>query len=69
MDLHFDIDDRTLKIQERFSEFGFIQDLTIQQTMPLVILLFISMLPLHSDRPERQKAMLANALRLYKLYI
>ncbi|MEE2746655.1 MAG: hypothetical protein VX617_07215, partial [Pseudomonadota bacterium] len=29
------------------------------------ILLFLSMLPLHSDRPERQRAFLANALRLY----
>lgn len=28
--------------------------------------LFISMLPLHSDRPDRQKAMLLNAWRLYK---
>jgi hypothetical protein len=30
-----------------------------------VVLLFISMLPLHADRPERQTAFLANALRLY----
>lgn len=30
------------------------------------VLLFISMLPLHSDRPDRQLAMLLNALRLYK---
>lgn len=28
--------------------------------------LFLSMLPLHYDRPDRQKAMLANALRLYR---
>lgn len=68
MDLHFDIDDRILEIQDRFSKFEFIQGLTIQQIMPLVILLFISMLPLHSDRPDRQKAMLANAVRLYKFY-
>ncbi|NIJ07986.1 hypothetical protein FHS31_001596 [Sphingomonas vulcanisoli] len=27
--------------------------------------LFLSMLPLHSDSPERQRALLANALRLY----
>lgn len=31
--------------------------------------LFISMLPLHSDRPDRQEAMLLNALRLYKKLI
>lgn len=32
---------------------------------PILIHLFLSMLPLHSDYPERQKAFLANALRLY----
>lgn len=31
----------------------------------IVILLFLSMLPLHSDRPDRQLAFIANALRLY----
>lgn len=31
----------------------------------MVISLFLSMLPLHSDRPDRQKAFIANALRLY----
>lgn len=37
-------------------------------TYPITIHLFLSMLPLHSDKPERQKAMLANALRLYVEY-
>lgn len=43
---------------------------TIQElsTYPLMIGLFLSMLPLHSDRPDRQKAMFANALRLYRDY-
>jgi hypothetical protein len=27
--------------------------------------LFLSMLPLHADRPDRQQAFVANALRLY----
>ena len=35
---------------------------------PAMIHLFLSMLPLHSDRPDRQQAMLANALRLYVEY-
>ena len=30
------------------------------------ILLFLSMLPLHNDRPDRQQAFLTNALRLFK---
>lgn len=33
-----------------------------------MILLFLSMLPLHADRPDRQDAFLANALRLYAEY-
>lgn len=38
-------------------------------TYPILVHLFLSMLPLHSDRPERQKVMLANALRIYSKYI
>ena len=33
----------------------------------LTVLLFVSMLPLHADRPDRQKAFIANAARLYQL--
>ena len=35
---------------------------------PIMINLFLSMLPLHSDDRIRQKALLANALRLYLEY-
>lgn len=38
------------------------------QIYPIMILLFLSMLPLHADRPDRQDAFLANALRLYVEY-
>lgn len=31
----------------------------------VTISLFLSMLPLHADRPDRQRAYIANALRLY----
>lgn len=34
-------------------------------TYPILVQLFLSMLPLHNDNELRQKAMLANALRLY----
>jgi len=37
------------------------------QITALTIHLFLSMLPLHHDRPDRQKAFLANALRLFAL--
>lgn len=38
-------------------------------TYAILVHLFLSMLPLHSDHPERQKAMLANALRIYVEFI
>jgi hypothetical protein len=37
-------------------------------TYPILVHLFLSMLPLHSDHPNRQRAMLANALKLYIEY-
>lgn len=67
--IEFDIDARILDIQEHFLKCQFIENMSIVQIMPLVVLLFISMLPLHSDRPDRQKAMLTNALRLYSEHI
>lgn len=37
-----------------------------KEIIAINIHLFLSMLPLHSDKPVRQKAMIANAARLYK---
>lgn len=37
--------------------------------MPIVVLLFISMLPLHQDRTDRQTAFLLNAKRLFDQYV
>lgn len=39
-----------------------------REILAITILLFISMLPLHYDMPDRQKAMIANALRLYQKF-
>jgi hypothetical protein len=39
--------------------------LTDPEICAITIHLFLSMLPLHADRPERQRAFLANSLRLY----
>lgn len=36
-----------------------------EEIKSIAILLFISMVPLHADRPKRQQAFVANALRLY----
>lgn len=64
--LSFEITSDLLRIQEYFlsQKFG---GFTIEELSmyPVLIHLFLSMIPLHSDYPTRQKAMLANALRLY----
>ncbi|WP_157956956.1 hypothetical protein [Salinicola aestuarinus] len=65
MNIEFDVSDRLRTIQKLFLDAEFIPGLSTRDVQPLVVLLFLSMLPLHSDRPDRQEAMLANALRLY----
>ena len=65
--LDFDIDERITEIQEAFMNLS-IDGLSMTFIIPPTILLFLSMLPLHSDKPNRQKAMLINALRLYQKY-
>lgn len=61
----FSLDKRLLNIQEMFLDYEFVPGVSVRDTLPLTVLLFLSMLPLHADRPDRQKAMLINALRLY----
>ena len=65
-EINFEEEEKYRQLQEIFTGLKFggyeIDELN---TYPLMIGLFLSMLPLHSDRPDRQKAMLANALRLY----
>ena len=58
------------KTQNYFREKSFAgYSLSQLSTYAILVHLFLSMLPLHSDYPERQKAMLANALRLYLDFI
>jgi hypothetical protein len=63
LDIH--IDQRIQDVQNVFLDLELVPGVTPRPLMPMVVLLFISMLPLHSDRPQRQTAFLANALRLY----
>lgn len=51
-------------IQQKFATFNFSE----LDAYIIMIHLFLSMMPLHSDRPDRQKAFFANALRLYVDY-
>lgn len=41
----------------------------IKTFLPLVVLLFITMVPLHADRSDRQEAFLINAKRIYDNYL
>lgn len=43
-------------------------DLAQARSLPIAILLFLSMPPLHAECPQRQKALLANGLRLFHLF-
>lgn len=66
--LSFEIfaDKRTTEIQQLFLERSFAGcRLQPSKVISHVILLFLSMLPLHADNPKRQLALMANALRLY----
>lgn len=67
--LEFGIDDRIESIQLAFLRYEFVPNASVQAIMPLTILLFLSMLPLHTDNPRRQQAMLLNALRLYDSFL
>lgn len=67
--IHFDMDERLERIQADFLKSKFISGIEMVEIMPAVVLLFLSMLPLHADRPDRQQAMLINAYRLYKTYV
>jgi len=66
--LEIHADERIRQVQEVFLERSFPGELTAAGVMPLTILLFLSMLPLHSDNTQRQTALLANALRLYSVF-
>lgn len=68
-EIEFDIDERLTAIRDDFLAMNFVTGFATIDIMPAVVLLFLSMLPLHSDRPDRQQAMLVNAFRLYQTYV
>lgn len=68
MKIIFERDLRLKEIQNLFIK-KLLKGKRLKKIMPQVILLFINMLPLHKEKPERQKAIFANCLRLYNLYI
>jgi fructosamine-3-kinase len=67
--IQFDTSNEIRNLQEKFFNSNYSEEVTTKDIMPIVFLLFISMLPLHSDRKDRQRAMLLNAIRIYKDYV
>lgn len=65
--LKFSINKELLAIQDIFIQ-QFCREFSFQKINYLIVLLFISMIPLHKDNEKRQKAMLANAYRLFVQY-
>lgn len=66
--LIFNIDSRLAEIQQIFMSKQLLPEMNNMEIIAPTILLFLSMIPLHFDKPHRQEAMLANALRLYTLW-
>lgn len=57
-------------IQSEFLKLNFFDKTIVDHNIySSLVHLFLSMLPLHSDNPKRQKAFIANALRIYVEYI
>jgi len=64
--LRIHADEDVAAIQKLFAALPLLNGMTARHVAPITVLLFLSMLPLHQDAPRRQRAMLANALRLYE---
>lgn len=65
-ELSFDLSASHTWLQKHFDEIKIAGiNFSNKEIQAMTISLFLSMLPLHSDRPDRQKAFIANALRLY----
>lgn len=65
-DLNFETSSHHRWLQSTFAEMSIAGvSFCSKEIRAITTSLFISMLPLHSDRPDRQKAFVANALRLY----
>lgn len=66
--LHIHLDGSQVLVQQWYREQVRLLGLSSADVLPTVVLLFISMLPLHADNATRQRALLANALRLFQAW-
>ena len=53
-------------IYEKAFDFNFLDGIKLKDYLPISILLFLSMLPLHSDKEIKQITLLGNAIRIYE---
>jgi len=67
-EFYIHIDENTASLQNNFLQHVAFLEISTRDILPLVILLFLSMLPLHNDAPFHQRAFLANALRCYQIW-
>ena len=67
-EIFFDEDEELSKFQDYVLSESY-KGVPIRVFLPLVVLLFITMVPLHADRRDRQKAFLINAKRIYDNYM
>lgn len=66
--IQFNTNNQIKNLQKEIIRFKY-QNFSMQDLIPLVILLFVTMIPLHEDRPDRQLAFMLNAKRLYKDFL
>ena len=69
IDFQIMMNDNLSNIESLFQQLILLQsDYTEKEILAITIHLFLSMLPLHFDNPLRQKAFIANTLRLYEIF-
>ena len=66
-ELTIHMDQRSKTVTEKFLASNLLGR-SVVETLPLVVLLFLGMLPLHADDKHRQVALYANAMRVYAIW-
>lgn len=68
-DFNFSIIDSRDDVKAKFLESCLMKNYSVTEIVSIVVLLFLSMLPLHLDNMTRQKGLFANAYRLYLIFL
>jgi hypothetical protein len=68
-EISFFLTDAQRRVQEGFLGHALLQGVPRKEVAALAVILFLSMLPLHADDPQRQLALLAAGLRVYRNFL